>query len=379
MNELVSLLKEFEENPNASDLHLGGGKPPKIRYNSNLKIMRDEIIDKEKIKEFIYQIIELRFDKDEIDKKMKELKELGQIDLSIELPGNNRSRVNIAKSLGTYAIVMRKIPQVIPSIETLGFQPKHLELLKKNVALKEGIILITGQTGSGKSTTLAALLNHVNKVYDKNIVTIEDPVEFVFNEEGATSFIQKEVGPDTKDFASGLRAALREDPDIIMIGEIRDEETAIKAMEAAQTGHIVLATLHTNSAADTVSRILGMFPESKEGQIREILASTLKVVLSQKLAPRITSGRILVYELMLNNQPISNLIASGNYSNIQRTMLAGREEGMITMENNLAHLVKEQIITPQVALEYANLKEDLERKIELENNTTNTSFGGELV
>jgi len=241
---------------------------------------------------------------------------------------------------------------------------------------KEGLILVTGQTGSGKSTTLAAIINDLNENDKKKILTIEDPVEFVHQQKNS-DIVQREVGEfaDTQSFYTGLKAALREDPDIILVGEIRDEETALAAMQAAQTGHIVFATLHTNSAAETITRIIDMFPPEKERSIKTTLASSLRMIISQKLAPSLDGKRKLIYEILVNNTEIQNQIVKEKFddSHVKRSINSGRstEDKMIPMEYCLLERVKKREISEKTAIEYANYKDEIKQLIE--KNIANTS------
>ena len=232
-------------------------------------------------------------------------------------------------------------------------------------AFRQGLVLVTGETGSGKSTTLAAVLQRINETRDAHILTLEDPIEYVYTPERAL-INQREIGMDTACYAAGLRAALREDPDVILIGEMRDLDTIETALTAAETGHLVFATLHTNSATETIDRIVGVFPAERQGQIRIQLSTTLKAVLSQQLLPRIGGrGRVAACELMMMNTALANLVREGKTAQMQSFLLSGAEEGSLTMDNALLQLVKESLIRPETALEAGRDAEQLKRRISI--------------
>jgi twitching motility protein PilT len=274
----------------------------------------------------------------------------GAVDLSYSIPQKTRFRVNIFSQRGTYAIVLRVIPDGIPTLEALKL-PKELF----NVcSLKNGIVLVTGPTGSGKSTTLAALINHINHEHAYHIITIEDPVEYMHRHVKST-VNQREVGSDTKTFALALRAALRQAPKVILIGEMRDVETIETAMEAAETGHLVLSTLHTIDAAKTVDRIIGVFPKDQEPQVRTRLAQSFRYVISQRLLPKTGGGRIAALEILKSSMRTRDYILKGETEGRSLTdaMHDGLVDGMQTFDDEIEKLWNQGIITKEVALAYA--------------------------
>ena len=374
--------EEFVSKENASDLHITPNDKPKMRIRDKIERMEDEekLLPTDTL-EFVRDLFKIRYGENDyetfydeyINGKKKEDGEIdrkGEYDMAIVIPNSSyRCRVNIFRAMGNYAVVMRKIPNQIPILENLGFSKQHEMKIKEIARRKEGLILVTGQTGSGKSTTLAAIINNLNENDKKKIITIEDPVEFV-HEQKQCDIIQREVGEfaDTQTFYTGLKAALREDPDIILVGEIRDEETALAAMQAAQTGHIVFATLHTNSAPETITRIIDMFPAEKERSIKTTLASSLRMIISQKLAPSLDGKRKLIYELLVNNTEIQNLIVKEKFddSHVRRAMNSGRstEDKMLPMEYCLLERFNRREISEKTAMEYANYKDEMRKLIE---------------
>ncbi|MGZ8797985.1 MAG: type IV pilus twitching motility protein PilT [Thermoanaerobaculia bacterium] len=274
----------------------------------------------------------------------------GSVDLSYSIPQKTRFRVNIFSQRGTYAIVLRVIPEGIPTLESLNL-PKEL----KNVcSLKNGIVLVTGPTGSGKSTTLAALINQINHDHAYHIITIEDPVEYMHRHVKST-VNQRELGSDTKTFALALRAALRQAPKVILIGEMRDVETIEIAMEAAETGHLVLSTLHTIDAAKTVDRIIGVFPKDQESQVRTRLAQSFRYVISQRLLPKAGGGRIAALEILKSTMRTRDYILKGENEgrSLNDAMHDGSVDGMQTFDDEIEKLWNQGIITKEVALSYA--------------------------
>jgi twitching motility protein PilT len=274
----------------------------------------------------------------------------GAVDLSYSIPQKTRFRVNIFSQRGTYAIVLRVIPEGVPTLEQLGL-PDELQNVCK---LKNGIVLVTGPTGSGKSTTLAALIHRINSDYAYHIITIEDPVEYMHRHLKST-VNQREVGSDTKTFALALRAALRQAPKVILIGEMRDVETIEIAMEAAETGHLVLSTLHTIDAAKTVDRIIGVFPKDQETQIRTRLSQSFRYVISQRLLPKIGGGRVAAVEILKSNMRTRDYILKGEAEgrSLSDAMHDGSVDGMQTFDDELERLWNRGVITKDIALAYA--------------------------
>ena len=278
------------------------------------------------------------------------LVENGSVDLSYSIPGKTRFRVNVFSQRGTYAIVLRVIPEGIPSLESLKM-PKELFNVPK---LKNGIVLVTGPTGSGKSTTLAAIINQINQDYAYHILTIEDPVEYLHRHVKST-VNQREVGSDTKTFALALRAALRQAPKVILIGEMRDVETIEIAMEAAETGHLVLSTLHTIDASKTVDRIVGVFPKDQEPQIRTRFAQSFRYVISQRLLPKIGGGRVAALEVLKSTMRTRDYVMKGETDGRSLTdaMHDGLVDGMQTFDDEIERLWNEGVISKETALAYA--------------------------
>lgn len=310
---------------NASDLHLTVFRRPTFRINGRLVSYEDDpVLTPDDTARLTFQLIP-------DEKNREKLDELGQADFSNAFPGLGRFRVNVYKQRGSYAAAIRLIPFHIPSLDELGMPP----VIKELIMLDKGLVLVTGPTGSGKSTTLAAMINHLNKVKDLHIITLEDPIEFLHRHERCI-INQREVGSDTNAFAEGLRAALRQDPDVILVGEMRDLDTIATAVTAAETGHLVLATLHSNSAAQAVDRIIDVFPPHQQPQIRVQLSSTLQGVIAQQLIPTVDGkGRVLAQEIMVVNAAIKNLIRDGKTHQIISAMQTGASLGMITMDRAL--------------------------------------------
>lgn len=340
----------------ASDIHLKVGTKPVIRGEKGLERLEEfPIIDENLFNIFIESVFRGQ------PKKRKEFEEKGQADLSYSLPHVSRFRVNVYKQRGTYAMALRVIPFDIPLFKELNLPPVMLQTALKHSA---GLILVTGPTGSGKSTTLASIINEINKRFRKVIITIEDPIEYLFKD--ILCFIsQREVGWDTTSFLDGLRAALREDPDIIFVGEIRDPETARTALHAAETGHLVFSTLHTIDAVETINRFVGMFPAEFREQIRQMLASTLLAVYSQRLVRRKDgSGKIPVVEVMIMTSTIREAILENRLHEIPDLIEKGKSVyGSQTFDQHLEELYQKGLIDFETALLYARRPADLELKL----------------
>jgi len=328
----------------ASDIHLTAGVPPILRINGDLKRYGKEILVPDVIERIAKSILP--------EKLWESFLEKGEIDFSVGIPGVSRFRVNAYKQRSNIAIALRTIPSKIPSIEDL-----HLpEVLRKIMEKPQGLILVTGPTGSGKSSTLAAMINYVNQTKSKHILTLEDPIEYLHKHQGCI-VDQREIGFDTKNFANALRAALRQDPDIILVGEMRDLETIHTALTAAETGHLVLGTLHTSSAPSTIDRIIDVFPPEQQPQIRVQLASVLVGVVSQRLFPTADKkGRRAATEILINNSAVGNLIRSEKIHQIYNVMQTSRALGMHTLESNILDLVQAGVISKEVAQPYLKEK-----------------------
>jgi twitching motility protein PilT len=368
------IINEFVNSQEVSDLHLRTDDKPILRIKNRLKrIDKFDVIPKDILLLYVKNLFELRYGEEGVERYNQFMKDNREYDMAITLPGSEfRSRINIFKSLGKIGIVFRIIPNKIPDLDILGFYDQHKDKIKEMVTRKEGLVLVTGQTGSGKSTTLAAIVDYLNQNFEKHIITIEDPVEFTHKNNRAV-ITHREVGEgsDTKTFYSGLKASLREDPDIILVGEIRDADTALAAIQAAQTGHIVFATLHTNSAPETILRIIDMFPANKEKAIKVSLAGSLKMIISQKLAPTLSNKRTLLYELLVSNTSIQNIILSEQFSDIKildnmRTNIHS-DYAMLPMDNCINNRLKENDpdikISAEIAIDFANDKEGMKNLI----------------
>lgn len=324
----------------ASDLHITVDSPPVYRIHGELQPLGDTPLTAKDTEQLAKEII--------AEKLWPTFLEKGEMDFNYELEGLSRFRVNAFRQKGNISIAFRLIPVNIPTIEDL-----KLPAILKNLMVKpQGLILVTGPTGSGKSTTLAAMIDYVNQNFSKHIITLEDPIEFVHNHQKSI-INQREVGFDTNSFASGLRAALRQDPDIILVGEMRDLETIATAITAAETGHLVLGTLHTVGAAQTIDRIIDVFPPHQQQQIRIQLASTLQGVISQRLFPtKSKDGRVVATEIMINNPSIANLIRNEKVHQIQNVLQTSKAQGMHTLEMSILNLLERNIISKDVALPY---------------------------
>lgn len=317
----------------ASDLHLRAGSSPYIRLHGEMARLDYRSLTNEECQALLFEIIS--------DKHKREFVENWELDCTYSIKGVGRFRCNVFMQRCGLGAVFRMIPEKVKSISELGL-PKQFEDL---IAADKGLVLVTGATGSGKSTTLAALIHSINMAESAHIITIEDPIEFVY--EGQRCLInQREVNSHTKSFSNALRAALREDPDIILVGEMRDLETISLAITAAETGHLVFGTLHTNSASKAVDRVIDVFPEGQQSQIRVMLAESLRGIISQGLLPSANGkGRVAVFELLLCNSAISNLIRENKTFQIPSAMQVGKSKGMFTFEQYISDLIKKGAVT----------------------------------
>lgn len=326
----------------ASDLHILAGSPPVFRIDGQLKIFDDRPLSVHETESFARKIMP--------ETIWNEFLTRGEVDFNYELPGISRFRMNAFRQKEAVSIAIRLIPEKVPTLEEL----KLPNTLAKLMEHPHGLILVTGPTGSGKSTTQAAMINYINERYARHIITLEDPIEYVHHHKRSI-INQREIGKDTKSFASGLRAALRQDPDIILVGEMRDLETISTAITAAETGHLVLATLHTNNAVQTIDRIIDVFESYQQRQIRLQLASVLLGVISQRLFPlKGRYGRIAATEILLNNSSVANLIRSEKIHQISNVLQTSRAEGMHTLEMSIQELVKKGFISYETAKVYLN-------------------------
>jgi len=335
----------------ASDLHLVARAEPQIRIDGTLKAVNLPLLTGENIEEMTYALL--------TEKQKKSFEEHLELDFALMLPGIGRFRANYYRTLGDIAAAFRIIPTEIPSLDDLNSPLIYKELIKR----EKGLILVTGPTGSGKSTTLSAILNEINTTEHKHIVTIEDPVEFIHQNKKSV-FSHRETGTDTQSFSMALKYAMRQDPDIILIGEMRDKETIEAALSAAETGHLVFGTLHTNSAPGTVNRIIDVFNGDEQAQIRTMISTSLVAVISQVLLPKVGGGRVAVPEILVTNHAIANLIREDKVHQIYSQMQLGQgETGMQTQTQELIKLVNKKVIKKEHALQYSNKPDELKKSI----------------
>lgn len=328
----------------ASDLHLVAGQQPVLRIGGDLERVKYKKLDNDNLKAMLYEIAP--------EHKVKEFEETGDVDFAYEIPGLARYRANFFMQKYGVGAVFREIPSKIATCDELGL-PK---VVKRLATLPRGLVLVTGPTGSGKSTTLAAIIHEANKSRKEHILTIEDPIEFVHESEMAV-VNHREVGIHTRSFAAALRGALREDPDIILVGEMRDLETISLAIEASATGHLVYATLHTTSAAKTVDRIIEVFPVNQQEQIRNTLADGIRAVISQTLfRRRDRQGRVAALEIMIANPAVRNLIREGKTYQIPSMIQTGRKYGMQSLDDAIMDLLQKKLITADDAYLKSNDK-----------------------
>lgn len=347
----IQQLLQLTVEKNASDLHVVAGMPPMLRVDGNLfPVANETVLTPEDTK----KILEAVLKSDQLERFTVNR----EVDLSYGFGDKARFRVNAYTQKGSPALAFRKIPLQIPDIESLGL-PKIIHSL---TGLRQGFVLVTGPTGHGKSTTLAAMLNEINKTRAEHIVTIEDPVEFIIKPEKSL-VSQREMTLDTLSWRTALRSILREDPNVVLIGEMRDYETVAAALTIAETGHLVLATLHTNSASQTIDRIVDVFPEEQQSQVKLQLSSVIEAVFSMRLVPAITGGRAVAYEVMLGTSAIKTNIREGKTHQIDNIIQTSQEVGMVTLEMSLAELVKNGTITLETAQSYSLRPEELTRLV----------------
>ncbi len=335
----------------ASDVHLKVGSPAIVRIDGSLRTINEEIVHPSDTMELVREILSAE--------QFDTLEHKGQIDFSYSMEGVGRFRVNAYRQRGSYCLAMRMVNTVIPSLHTLGIP----EAVENFATLKSGLVLVTGPTGSGKSTTLASLIQSINETRGEHILTLEDPIEYLFK--NSKSIIgQREIGMDANNFHDALRACLRQDPDIILVGEMRDLETIEIALTAAETGHLVFSTLHTIGAAKTIDRVIDAFPSHNKEQIRVQIASVLQGVVSQQLLPMKTGmGRVPACEVMIPTTAIRNLIREHKNHQIINSIQQGKNQGMITMDDALKELVRRGQITREVAIEHAFDRDELKKMI----------------
>jgi twitching motility protein PilT len=316
---------------NASDLHLSAGQPPRLRVDGDLTPMDYPVMNGDDVMTAVETVLSA-------EQKARFHAE-HELDLACALADIGRFRVNVFMQNRGPGAVLRRIPTVIPTLEQLGAPPIFQQLCER----ERGLVLVTGPTGSGKSTTLAAMVDHINNTWDAHILTVEDPIEFVHQSKRCL-VNQREVGPHTGSFANALKSALREDPDVILVGEMRDLETISLALTAAETGHLVFGTLHTSSAPKTIDRIIDVFPSGQQGQIRTMVSESLEAVIAQKLMKKRGGGRCAAHEILIGIPAVRNLIREAKLHQIPSAMQTGQAHGMQTMDAALAELTKKGLL-----------------------------------
>ena len=349
IEEILRLAKEID----ASDIHMAPGSPLMFRINGRLVPQNDEIMKPADVDTAIRTIMS--------KEQIEELARVGELDFAFSIPGFSRVRVNVFSQRGTYAASLRILSYEVPSPESLGIPSAFVELTNK----KRGLILVTGTAGSGKSTTLASLVEVIAERDYKNIITIEDPIEYLHSHKKSI-VSQREIGVDTDNYANGVRAALRQDPDVIMVGELHDMDTISMALAAAETGHLVFSTLHTSNTVDALARIIDVFPPHQQQQIRVQLASALRGVIAQQLLPRSDiRGRIAAYEVLIANPEVRNLIRDNKNHHIPSLIAKSRKSGMQTMDDAILDAYMRSQIAMDTAISYAQDPDNMEQKVRI--------------
>lgn len=338
----ITQLLGFSVKNGASDLHLTAGMPPLIRVDGDIRKTNAPVLDHKQVHALIYEIM--------TDRQRRDYEEFLETDFSFEVPGLARFRVNAFNQNRGAAAVFRTIPSAVLTMEQLGMG----EVFKKIASYARGLVAVTGPTGSGKSTTLAAMMDYINDTRYEHILTIEDPIEFV-HESKKSLVNQREVHRDTLGFNEALRSALREDPDIILVGELRDLETIRLALTAAETGHLVFGTLHTTSAAKTIDRIIDVFPAAEKDMVRSMLSESLQAVISQTLLKKTGGGRVAAHEIMIGSPAIRNLIREDKVAQMYSAIQTGASQGMKTLDQSLKELVQKGVVSKEAARSKAKM------------------------
>jgi twitching motility protein PilT len=347
----IKQLLQLAVDKNASDLHIVVGVPPNLRVDGKLfPVPNESVVTPEDIQKALGELLQAE--------QLERLHINKELDFSLPYSDKGRFRVNAYTQKASYAMAFRLIPLEIPPIEALGL-PK---ILHSFTSLRQGFILVTGPTGHGKSTTLASMLNEINHNRAEHIVTVEDPIEFVLKP-NKSIISQREMGADTHSWQIALRSVLREDPNVVLIGEMRDYETIASALTIAETGHLVFATLHTNSAAQTIDRIVDVFPDEQQDQVKLQLSNVIEAVFSMRLLPALAGGRVVGYEVMLGTSAIKTTIREGKTHQIDNIIQTSQEAGMSTLEMSLAKLVKDGVVSLDVAQTYSLRPEELTRLV----------------
>lgn len=352
--QIQQLFKVMVDN-GASDLHLTVGSAPAMRVSGEIVRVKIGALTADDTKRLIYQIL--------TEKQKAELEKNLELDFSFGVKGLARFRANVFFSKGATAAVFRQIPSLIPDFDALGLPRVLLDM----VNVSSGLFLVTGPTGSGKSTTLASIIDKLNTNSASHIITLEDPIEFV-HQHKMSLVNQREIGADTLSFGKGIKSLLRQDPDIVLVGELRDPETIEAALTIAETGHVVFGTLHTNSTVQTINRIINVFSHEQQEQIRTLLSFVLQGVVAQQLLPKLPKGRVAVQEILRITPAIRNLIREDKVHQIYSQMQIGQEEtGMFTMNQNIKKILDSGLITPETAMTFSNNPEELTRMLGLSN------------
>lgn len=349
--KIIDVMTEISKEAKISDLHLTIGRPPIVRIDGKLQEWEEEKLTFGMLEEIKEELLN--------DEQKERLAKQGDLDFSYGIPGVCRFRVNAYYQRGSLAFALRSIPYHIMDIDELNLP----EIIKTVSMRGSGLVLVTGPTGSGKSTTLASMIDYINKNRSYHILTLEDPIEYL-HKHNESMVHQREIGTDTLTFASAIRVTLRQDPDVILVGELRDLETISLALEAAETGHLVFGTLHTNDAPQSIDRIIDVFPAEQHQQIRVQLSAVIEAIIAQRLVPKIGGGRVASFEIMLGTPAVRNLIREGKTFQIHSTMQLGMKDGMRLMDQDLARLINAGQITVEEALKWVTDQTQLQRNIQ---------------